>query len=336
MSPRAYGYAHPVGVSIGDMTPPQEIPARACWLEDIGYSHIYLPEDYFYLPALVGATLALSATREVPVGTSIVSGLVRHPAVLAMEIAGITRAFPGRFRPGIGLGLPAWLRQMGIMPERPVGALRESVTSVRRLLAGETVTLHGKRFTLDEIGITHPATEDVPIMLGVMGPMMLQLAGQIADRTLFGAAAGVDYFRWAQAQVAIGLEKAGRPADAMSYETIALACVHPDGERARAAARPILASFLAEFGVNALTDAYGISEELTAIVAQGGAEAVEQRMPGRWLEDLTLVGDPAEVAAKMQAFIDAGLDAICVFLPDPAEDETLRLIAEEVIPRLRR
>jgi alkanesulfonate monooxygenase SsuD/methylene tetrahydromethanopterin reductase-like flavin-dependent oxidoreductase (luciferase family) len=59
-------------------------------------------------------------------------------------------------------------------------------------------------------------------------------------------------------------------------------------------------------------------------------------MPGRWLEDLTLVGDPAEVAAKMQAFIDAGLDAICVFLPDPAEDETLRLIAEEVIPRLRR
>ncbi len=318
------------------MTPPQEIPARARWLEDIGYSHIYLPEDYFYLPALVGTTLALSATRSVPVGTSIVSGMVRHPAVLAMEIAGITRAYPGRFRPGIGLGLPAWLRQMGLMPDRPVAALRESVTSVQRLLAGETVTLHGKQFTLEEIGITHPATEDVPIMLGVMGPMLLQLAGQIADRTLFGAAAGVDYFRWAQDRVAIGLEKAGRPAGAMSYETIALACVDRDGARARATARPILASFLGEFGVNALTDAYGISEELTAILAEGGAEAVEARMPDRWLEDLTLVGDPAEVAAKMEAWLAAGLDSICVFLPHEAEDDTLRLIAEDVIPRLDR
>ncbi|HWH66366.1 MAG TPA: hypothetical protein VNS99_09705, partial [Gaiellales bacterium] len=46
--------------------------------EGLGYSHIMIPEDYFYLPALVGATLALQATETVPVGTSIVSGLVRH------------------------------------------------------------------------------------------------------------------------------------------------------------------------------------------------------------------------------------------------------------------
>jgi hypothetical protein len=129
-------YAHPVGVSMGDMVPPERIGEKARWLEGLGYSHIMIPEDYFYVPALVGATLALQATESVPVGTSIVSGLVRHPAVLAMEIAGISRAFPGRFRPGIGLGLPDWLRQMGIMPAKPVAALRESVTSVRRLLAG--------------------------------------------------------------------------------------------------------------------------------------------------------------------------------------------------------
>ena len=140
------GYAHPVGVSMGDMVPPEQIGEKARWLEGLGYSHIMIPEDYFYVPALVGATLALQATESVPVGTSIVSGLVRHPAVLAMEIAGISRAFPGRFRPGIGLGLPDWLRQMGIMPAKPVAALRESVTSVRRLLAGETDHRRGQAF----------------------------------------------------------------------------------------------------------------------------------------------------------------------------------------------
>jgi len=103
-------YAQPIGVSLGDMVPPERIGERARELERLGFSHLMIPEDYFYEPALVCTTLALGATESVPIGTSIVSGMVRHPAVLAMEIAGISRAFPGRFRPGIGLGLPEWLR----------------------------------------------------------------------------------------------------------------------------------------------------------------------------------------------------------------------------------
>jgi 5,10-methylenetetrahydromethanopterin reductase len=328
-------YVHPIGVSLGDMTPPEKVGEKARWLEQLGYSHLMVPEDYFYVPALVGATLALSATETVPVGTSIVSGLVRSPAVLAMEIAGISRTFPGRFHPGIGLGLPAWLQQMGILPEKPVTALRESVTSLQRLLAGETVTLEGAHFDLDAIAITHPALEHVPITLGVMGPMLLELSGRIADGTLFGALAGVDFFRWAMAQVEKGLAAAGRSSDAMAYSTVALTLVDRDGDRARAAARPILASFLGEFGVNTLTDAYGISEQVTEILERGGPDAMEAEMPGEWLEDLTLVGTPAEVVEKIRRWLAAGIDSICVFLPDEElERATLELVAAEVIPAL--
>jgi alkanesulfonate monooxygenase SsuD/methylene tetrahydromethanopterin reductase-like flavin-dependent oxidoreductase (luciferase family) len=192
------------------MVPPERIGERARWLESLGYSHLMIPEDYFYVPALVGATIALQATAAVPVGTSIVSGLVRHPAVLAMEIAGISRAFPGRFRPGIGLGLPEWLAQMGIAPEKPVAALRESVSSIRRLLAGETISVDGTHFSLDRIGITHPAVERVPIAMGVSGPMLLQLAGRLADTTLLAASGGVEYLRFAREQVEKGMRRAGR------------------------------------------------------------------------------------------------------------------------------
>jgi 5,10-methylenetetrahydromethanopterin reductase len=328
-------YAHPIGVSLGDMVPPERIGARARQLEQLGYSHLMIPEDYFYEPALVCATLALGATESVPIGTSIVSGLVRHPAVLAMEIAGISRAFPGRFRPGIGLGLPDWLRQMGLMPEKPVAALRESVGSIRRLLAGETVTLEGTHFSLDRIGITHPAVEAVPIAMGVSGPMLLRLAGELADTTLFAASGGAAYFRFGRERVQRGLRKAGRPADAMAYSTIALTCVDRDGAAARAALRPIFGGFLAEFGVNTMTDAYGISDELAALIERGGEEAVTAGMPDEWLEDLTLTGTPAEVAGKMRAWLEAGLDSICIFNPDPGlEERSIELVAESVIPRL--
>jgi 5,10-methylenetetrahydromethanopterin reductase len=329
-------YSHPIGVSLGDMVPPEQIGERARALEQLGYSHLMIPEDYWYEPALVCATLALGATESVPIGTSIVSGLVRHPAVLAMEIAGISRAFPGRFRPGIGLGLPDWLRQMGLMPEKPVAALRESVGSIRRLVAGETVTLEGSRFTLDGIGITHPALEQVPIAMGVSGPMLLRLSGELADTTLLAASSGEAYIRYARAQVERGLARSGREPAAMRYSTIALTCVDRDGVRAREAARPVLASFLGEFGTNTMTDAYGISDQLGSMIERLGPDGIDAEMPAEWLEDLTLVGSPAEVTAKMRAWLDAGLDSICIFFPDAAlEEQTIRLVAEQVIPAFR-
>jgi 5,10-methylenetetrahydromethanopterin reductase len=320
---------------MGDMVPPEKIGEKARWLEGLGYSHLTIPEDYFYEPALICATLALGTTDSVPIGTSIVSGLVRSPAVLAMEIAGISRVFPGRFMPGIGLGLPEWLRQMGIYPEKPVAALRESVSTIRRLLTGDTVSLEGKHFTLSNIAITHPATEHVPIMMGVSGPMLLSLAGELADTTLFAASGGLEYFRFGRERVERGMRKMGRPLDSMSYATIALTHVDRNGARARAAARPIVAGFLAEFGVNTMTDAYGISDQLARILEEHGPDGVAAEMPDDWLEDLALVGTPTEVAAKMRRWLDGGLDSITIFFPDEGmERQTTVLVAEQVIPIL--
>jgi alkanesulfonate monooxygenase SsuD/methylene tetrahydromethanopterin reductase-like flavin-dependent oxidoreductase (luciferase family) len=59
-------------------------------------------------------------------------------------------------------------------------------------------------------------------------------------------------------------------------------------------------------------------------------------MPDQWLEDLTLVGSPDEVVDKMRRWLAAGIDSICIFLPDEElERATLELVAAEVIPALR-
>jgi len=62
--------------------------------ERIGFDELWLVEDYFFMGAISAATAALSATERLPVGISIVSAMVRHPAVLAMEIAAIARVYP--------------------------------------------------------------------------------------------------------------------------------------------------------------------------------------------------------------------------------------------------
>jgi 5,10-methylenetetrahydromethanopterin reductase len=324
---------HPIGVALRDGLPPEDISGTARWIEDLGFSHIAIGEDCWHLPAQVGATLALQATHVIPVGT-VVSAMTRHPAILAMEIAGIARAFPGRFWPGIGLGMPSWLTQMGVMPAKAVGATRERVEALRHLMSGDTVTFAGETFKLSSVQISHEAPEQVPITMAVMGPMMLRLAGQIADAALFAVTSGLDYFQHAIAEIDRGLARARRSSSAVTRRTVAFTCVHRDGDEARRLARPVFAEFITEFADMPTFGAYGIKEELKAMVGRGGAAAVAAEMPSSWLEDLALVGSPAEVAEKVIRWTQAGVEAIAVLSPDEYEHDVLTLIAQEVIPRV--
>jgi len=65
-----------------------------------------------------------------------------------------------------------------------------------------------------------------------------------------------------------------------------------------------------------------------AFIAQGLAVLRE----GYGIADRLLVGTPREVADKVLRWVAAGIDAIAVFLPHDSEPETLRLMAEEVVP----
>jgi alkanesulfonate monooxygenase SsuD/methylene tetrahydromethanopterin reductase-like flavin-dependent oxidoreductase (luciferase family) len=58
-------------------------------------------------------------------------------------------------------------------------------------------------------------------------------------------------------------------------------------------------------------------------------------MPGAWLDDLAVAGDPAEVAGKIGALLDAGSDAVILWLfPLDRGEEILELTAREVLPKL--
>jgi hypothetical protein len=71
----------------------------------------------------------------------------------------MSRMHPGRISPGVGLGVRAYLRQMGLMPTSPISALRESVLSVRGLLDSEEVTLESRAHRLDGVHLDFPPQE---------------------------------------------------------------------------------------------------------------------------------------------------------------------------------
>jgi alkanesulfonate monooxygenase SsuD/methylene tetrahydromethanopterin reductase-like flavin-dependent oxidoreductase (luciferase family) len=325
----------PVGLVLGSAIAPERLAGLARLAEQLGYGELWFAEDYFFTGGISGATAALAATDEIPVGLGVVSAVVRHPALLAMEIATIDRMFPGRLRPGVGVGVPSWMRQMGLHPKSPLTAIRECLTAVRRLLDGEEVTLEGRVFTLDKVKLTYPPARRVPLHMGVLGPKMMHLSGEIADGNVLSVLTGPDYVRWAHEAIEEGARTAGRE-DPRHMATFTFFSTDRDGARAKRALRRPMAFYLASGGVNMLTDAYGISEELTAMLADGGgADAVERAMPDQWVEDLAVAGEPDECAEKVRRLLDAGSDSVVLF-PMPADEPEamVRAAAAEVLGRL--
>ena len=319
-----------IGLVLGSAIAPSDVASAARMAERGGFDEIWLAEDFFFTGGISGASLVLSSTERAMVGLGVVSAMVRHPALLAMEISTISAAYPGRLIAGLGLGVPGWIRQMGLHPRSPLTAMRECVSSVRRLLRGETLDGQGEVFDFRDVRLTYPET-GVPtaIHMGVTGPKMLALSGEIADGTVLSVAAGHDYVRWARERIDEGRSGPHR------ITVFAIYSVADDPQQARRAVRDPLA-FYKSLGANALTDVYGISEQLLGLIDRGGYQAVRDGMPDQWIEDLTIAGSPQEVAAKIESFYEIGADCVALFpMPSDQVDRMVRLTTEQVLPLLQ-
>lgn len=323
-----------IGLVLGSAVAPSDLASAAHVAEREGFDEIWLAEDFFFTGGISGASLVLSSTQRTTVGLGVVSAMVRHPALLAMELSTLSAAYPGRLIAGIGLGVPGWIRQMGLHPLSPLAAMRETVSSVRRLLRGETLDGQGDVFDFHDVRLTYPETGiSTPIHMGVTGPKMLTLSGEIADGTVLSVAAGHDYVRWARERIDEG-RRAGKRSRPHRITVFAIYSVADDPLEARRAVRGPLA-FYKSLGTNALTDVYGMSDRLRDLIDRGGYQAVREGMPDRWIDDLTIAGSPEEVAAKIGSFYEIGADSVALFpMPSDQVDRMVKQTGEQVLPLL--
>ncbi len=152
--------------------------------ENLGYPRVWifdtasLWEDRF-----VHLALAAQYTSRIGLGTAVLIPHERSEMSMASAIATIARLSGGRFRAGFGTGGTA-RRTMGQAPIT-LRAMRDYVTTVRGLLAGETVSIDGQPARmLPADGLAAPRPINVEIWLGAFGPRGIELATEIADGIL--------------------------------------------------------------------------------------------------------------------------------------------------------
>lgn len=220
-----------IGVMFDRDHPPEELAEFAKGAESAGVDDLWVVEDLGWAGSIASAAVALAATGRLRVGLGIAPAPLRNPALLAMEIATLARIFPQRFVAGLGHGVPAWMRQVGAATPHQLALLEETITAVRALLRGESVTLRGTAVQLDGVRLVHPPASPPPIVAGVVRPRSLRLSGRVADGTVIAEGHGPEALAAARALIS-----EGRPADGRAHETIVFTFLGLDGGTAAAAA----------------------------------------------------------------------------------------------------
>jgi alkanesulfonate monooxygenase SsuD/methylene tetrahydromethanopterin reductase-like flavin-dependent oxidoreductase (luciferase family) len=203
-----------VMTSLGMIFQPSFAPERllpaARRAEQAGIEELWLWEDCFKESGIAAMTAAIAATERLRVGIGILPMPLRNAALTAMELATIERLFPGRARFGVGHGVLDWMGQVGQRVASPLTLMREYVPALRRLLAGEEVTVDGRYVHLDRVRLDWPPQGPVPVLAAGEGPKTLALTGAVADGTVVSAGWSPKDLRGAVERIREGRAEAGR------------------------------------------------------------------------------------------------------------------------------
>ncbi|HZB50713.1 MAG TPA: TIGR03621 family F420-dependent LLM class oxidoreductase [Mycobacteriales bacterium] len=165
-----------------------ELTAAARRAEAAGFDAMVLPDHLLaqHAPVPLLATVA-AATERLRVGTFVLNVDLRHPAVLAQDLASLDVLSGGRLEIGIGAG---WNRPeydaIGVpydpVPVR-VARLAEAVAVLKGCFGDGPFSFAGEHYTVtDHEGHPKPVQRPhPPIMIGGGGRRTLTLAGREAD-----------------------------------------------------------------------------------------------------------------------------------------------------------
>jgi len=179
-----------------------------------------------------------------PVYTGVYLLPLRHPVLVARQLADIARIAPGRLVFGTGIGGEDRheVSACGVDPATRGRRMDECLTVVRQLLTGKAVTSHGPFFDLDDVAIAPAPAEPIPVIVGGRSDAAVRRAGRLGDGWL-GIWASPRRFAAAVELAADEAARAGRPAPPVRHAMQVWCGLADTKEAARACLAPAMEAF---------------------------------------------------------------------------------------------
>jgi F420-dependent oxidoreductase-like protein len=152
--------------------------AEAAGIDDLWMANIF-SHDAISTMALVGRE-----TTRIGLGTAVTPSYPRHPTAMAQQALTTAAASGNRFTLGIGLSHQIVIEDMfGLSYAQPARHMREYLSVLMPLVRGETVSFQGEQFRVSNVTLDVADAGRLPVVVAALGPVMLKLAGELADGT---------------------------------------------------------------------------------------------------------------------------------------------------------
>jgi 5,10-methylenetetrahydromethanopterin reductase len=286
------------------------------YAEENGVEAVWQAESRLVRDAIVPMAAYAAVTERLKVGSGVINNWTRNIGLLAATFLTLDDLAPGRMICGLGAWWDPLARNVGINRNKPLTAMRETVTILRRLLNMERVTFDGEFIHVSgiELDVVHGRREPrhVPIMIGATGPKMMEMTGEIADGAVLNYCVPPEYNDRALERLEAGARRAGRSLDDLDRPQLVVCSVDHDHDRAIDTTRELLCQYLAQ--QPHIAKASGVSQDVVAQIQSilGWPATHEQIRQAKHLvpEDLihriTASGTPDEARAKVKEYMERG------------------------------
>jgi probable F420-dependent oxidoreductase len=287
----------------------------------LGYSDVWSAEAAG-TDGFVPLAMAAAWSPGLRLGTGIVPSFTRGPATLAMCVATLAEAAPGRFQFGLGTSSDVIVeRWNGIPFVEPYKRNRDMVRFLKAALSGEKVTETYDTFAVKGFRLERPPEVVPPILVAALRPGMLRLAGHLGDGAVINWLSAEDVKRIVP-EVGAGKEIVCR----------IYVCPSEDTATVRSSAKMLIAAYLnvevyARFQewlgrgpkLQAMWDAWRAGDRKAAV------DAIEDDV----VDELVVHGSPQQCKDHIKAYVDNGV-TVPVVMPLPfgvPTREAVRLLA---------
>ena len=321
--------------------------AQARELEALGYSGIQSAETAHdpFLPL----AFAAKATSRVDLITGIAVAFARTPMLLAHLGHDLNAASEGRFVLGLGSQIRAHITRRFHMPwSSPAARMREFILAMRAIWAtwhrGEPLRFQGRFYshTLMTPFFTPTNTEHgAPrVFLAAVGPLMTEVAGEVADGIIVHAFTTEKYLRETTLPaLERGFAKArakGEEKSRANFE-ISYPCFVVTGrderelDAAKVATRRQIAFYGSTPAYKPVLDSIGAGElqpRLNAMSKEGRWAEMGELIDAGTMAKFAIVAEPARIAADIKARFGDVVDRTSAAYAQLSKDDRARIVRE--------
>jgi len=322
------------GIGLPTRTPTFTIAKVAQIAEQLGFDSVWLSDNYATRNAFVGLTHMALTTRSIGLGLGATNPYLVNPAVLASFFGTLNEISGGRSILGIGAGDVNMLQDLGIKQERPISTVREYVQILNELWAGNILHYTGHVFNMARARLQFEIEKPPPIYVAAQGPMMIQLAAEIANGVLINAAHPTDY-TFVKTQLDKGFTRLGRKKDTFDVTAYVILSMAQSSTETHEARKIVVAHIIAGAPETVLAR-HEISqaqvEKLKSLLWQDKLLEAAKMVTPEMLDAFAIVGTPKECLRRIEQLIRTGVTHVVLAPPlAPSPREVLEQLRKKII-----